>query len=664
MSRSLALGNGNILVCLDNKGQVRDFYFPHVGLENHVGGIFVHRIGVFADGKMRWFDHPSWNVTVLCADEALSGVITATNDELQVSVLITDVVYNEKNIYLRKIEVKNNSNIEREIKLFMNQEFELYESHHGDTAYFNPDTHSIIHYKGRRLFLINAKVDDKSFDDYTTGIFNAAGKEGSFKDTEDGKLSKNPIEHGRTDSVIGITLKLPGHSLKIVYYWVCVSKIFKELVALNNYVLERTPEHLLTTTYDFWKAWIKKYNFKFLKLSDEVVTLFKKSLFYIRAHADIDGGIIASGDGEIIRNDQDTYEYIWMRDASIAAMALDMAGDSSVSKRYFEFCNSTIFDGGYFMHKYRPDKSLGSSWHPWIKNNKMQLPIQEDETAIVIVALWKHYQVSRDLEFIEAIYNSLIKNSAMFLIQFRDIKTGLPNPSYDLWEEKFGIHTYTCASVYAALKSAANFAQILGKESDQNLFNNVAEDIKDSILKYLYDEKKNIFCKSMIISDNGEITYDYTLDTSSIFGIYFFEVLPADDPRVTKNVKKVLETLQSKTVGVGVARYEGDKYFGSNDSTPSNSWFITTLWIAQYYIAITKKESDLKKVREILEWASKYAQKSGVLSEQINPNTGEQLSVAPLTWSHAEFVVTTIKYLDKLNDLGLCGDCNPVKFNL
>ena len=39
------------------------------------------------------------------------------------------------------------------------------------------------------------------------------------------------------------------------------------------------------------------------------------------------------------------------------------------------------------MHKYRPDKSLGSSWHPWVRNGKPELPIQEDETALVIYAL-------------------------------------------------------------------------------------------------------------------------------------------------------------------------------------------------------------------------------------------------------------------------------------
>jgi GH15 family glucan-1,4-alpha-glucosidase len=46
--------------------------------------------------------------------------------------------------------------------------------------------------------------------------------------------------------------------------------------------------------------------------------------------------------------------------------------------------------------------------------------------------------------------------------------TGLPLPSYDLWEEPNGIFTFTCAAVYGGLTAAANFADAFG-ESDRAL---------------------------------------------------------------------------------------------------------------------------------------------------------------------------------------------------
>jgi len=52
-----------------------------------------------------------------------------------------------------------------------------------------------------------------------------------------------------------------------------------------------------------------------------------------------------------------------------------------------------------------------------------------------------------------------------------------------------------------------------------------------------------------------------------------------------------------------------------------------------------------------LTWTVKSALPSGVLSEQLNPYTGEQLSAAPLTWSHAEFIITVLEYLKKIEIL-------------
>ncbi|MCH8908421.1 MAG: hypothetical protein IH840_15145 [Candidatus Heimdallarchaeota archaeon] len=38
MARHFVFGNGNILVCQDENAQIRDFYYPYVGQENHVSG--------------------------------------------------------------------------------------------------------------------------------------------------------------------------------------------------------------------------------------------------------------------------------------------------------------------------------------------------------------------------------------------------------------------------------------------------------------------------------------------------------------------------------------------------------------------------------------------------------------------------------------------------
>ena len=82
-----------------------------------------------------------------------------------------------------------------------------------------------------------------------------------------------------------------------------------------------------------------------------------------------------------------------------------------------------------------------------------------------------------------------------------------------------------------------------------------------------------------------------------------------------------------------------------------NPWFISTMWLAEYYIAKAKKIEDLQKAKELFEWAVQRALPSGAMSEQLNPYTGEALSVAPLTWSHAGFVIAVVKYCDRMKEL-------------
>lgn len=653
MPKSLVLGNGNILIGLDKFAQVKDFYFPYVGLENQVGSGHVHKIGVWVDGRCSFLDDGSWEIKINYSFETLVSQIEAISHNLKIKLEFTDAVYNETDIFLREVMVYNLGDQTRLIKLFFHQQFEIYGSRSGDTAYYDPIKHVIIHYKGRRVFLINVASDFDSFDDYSVGNFRIDDKEGTFKDAEDGELSKNPIEHGSVDSVVGFSMQLKSLDCKKIYYWIAAARLIDEAKQLNDYVLAKTPQHLLKTTGDFWRAWVNKASINFCNLDKDTLELFKKSLLIIRTHADNKGAIIASGDSDMLQHGKDNYSYMWPRDGSLVAISLDEVGDNNVARRFFEFCNRVISDEGYFMHKFRTDESLGSSWHPWIRDGEVELPIQEDETALVIIALREHFELSKDLEFVESIYNSLIRKAAEFMILFRDENTNLPKGSYDLWEEKFGVHTFTAASVYAALIAAAEFATMLSKNDTAAIYRQNADLIKEAIFKYLYDEKEGYFYK-MVTIKNGEVEIDKTIDSSSTYGIFKFKVLEADDEKLVRAFEKVEDNLTVKTSVGGIARYSGDRYYRKSDATVGNPWFITSLWLAQYKIAKAKSREDLMPAQDWLNWVSGKALPSGILSEQLDAATGEQVSAAPLTWSHSEFVTTVLLYLKKLKELGLC----------
>lgn len=654
MARSIILGNGSMLVGLDERGQVRDFHYPRVGLENHVGGHLKHKIGVYVDGTMSWIDDHGWQVSIAYVKDTMCSDITAENTHLGITLHFSDVVYNESSLFIRIVRVFNKQDDKREVKVFFNQQFHISEHSRGDTAYFAPDVHAVIHYKGRRVFLISGKADGKFFDMYSVGLLGIEGKEGTWADTQDGMLSQNPIEHGSVDSVIGFPLLLNGNEEREITYWIAAGKKYKEVTALHRDINTRGVQHLHETTSDFWRAWVNERDISFCGLGEEVIDLFKQSLFVMRAHTDNHGGIIASSDSSILQYGRDTYNYVWPRDGSYIASAFLRAGYTDLSERFFGFCNQVITEGGYLLHKYRSDRSMGSSWEPWIQEGRPQLPIQEDETAVVLATLWEHYERAKNLEYVESIYNSFIKSAADFLAEFRDKKTGLPKPSFDLWEERYGVFTYTASSVYAALIAASKFAALLGKESDARKWHSTAFEVKEAILKHLYNNDRGYFIKSLSYTTKGDPVPDTTFDASSAYGIFRFCVLDVNDERLASAVEKTRDRLSVKNDLMGIARYEGDQYYRTSGNVPGNAWFIPTFWYTQYRIARAKNSEDLSGVRNVFEHTQKFATFAGMFSEQLDPLSGAPLSVSPLVWSHAEFVHLIFDYIEKLQELGLC----------
>jgi GH15 family glucan-1,4-alpha-glucosidase len=112
----------------------------------------------------------------------------------------------------------------------------------------------------------------------------------------------------------------------------------------------------------------------------------------------------------------------------------------------------------------------------------------------------------------------------------------------------------------------------------------------------------------------------------------------------------ITEELSNHSSAGGIARYKDDYYFRvENDinKVPGNPWFICTLWMAQWHIAMAKTANDLKPARDIINWVVAHQLPGGLLSEQLDPNTGAPLSVSPLTWSHAELIATVDEFCRK-----------------
>jgi oligosaccharide amylase len=662
MPRDIPVGNGKLLVCFDKQYSIRDLYFPHVGQENHVMGEYC-RMGVWVEDKFSWVG-PGWNMELTYMKDTAVTRVNLFHKDLELLLLCSDAVDFHENIYLREITIENMVPRQREVRLFFSQNLDISGNSVGDTAAFDPESGGIVHYKGARYFLLNGQSDHSaSLSQFAVGQKNINGKEGTFKDAEDGLLSGNTIAQGSVDSVIAFHLEIQGTSQGKIFYWLAAGHNWQDVRRLDNLVKHKKPATLLKRTTDYWHLWVHKEALSLDQLPAKIASLYRRSLLILNTQIDSQGGILAANDSDVVMFNRDTYSYIWPRDGALVANALDVAGYPIISQRFYEFAGRTIHEDGYFLHKYNPDGTLASSWHPWLSNGKNQLPIQEDETALVIWALWNHFVLYRDIEFIKPLYRPLIKKSAEFMCRYRDKETGLPAASYDLWEERHGILSFTTGSVFGGLTAASLFCKIFGEEERANHYQMVASEIRDAASKYLWRKELNRFCRMLYKDEKGNLVYDDNCD-SSLWGLFAFGLYDPDDDRITATMNSLHEKLWLKTDVGGMARYEGDYYHSVNKKYPGNPWFISTLWLADHLTGLAKNEDDLAKPLAILEWVADHALPSGVLAEQVHPETGKPLSVSPLTWSHATFVASTRRIMRKMAQIHRCPECGLSKDDL
>lgn len=638
--RPLIIGNGRTLICQDQRGTIRDIYFPYVGLEDHGNSI---KAGIYdLDRRVfSWFEN--WEIDQhyktdfpesFFRDRHSDGIAPERdpcrisnigetafdNADLDLRVLIFDAVHPSIPFLYRTVKIENISSSTRNLRLFSNQNYMIMENKIGETAVIDGDV--LIHYKRDRYFLHGSCP---VFDQFATGTAEWRGLQGTWRDMEeDGALSGNVVVQGSVDSTLAWTIPalLPRQSRRI-NFWIAIGKSYASVIRIHKRILNTRKSSIYRQSFNFWRSFIERISLipecrEMDQLPENVKNTFYRSLLATVAHMDINGSVIASCDSDIKQFGADLYTYCWPRDAAWACLALDRTRYHNLSAEIYGFLSRVLTDRGYFLHKYTPAGDFGSTWHP--------VPmIQIDETGLPLYALYQNWLISRDVWTIGRYFSSLIAPAADYLASSLDRKTGLPKPSYDLWEERKGVHVYSACSVYAGLNGACLLARVLGNDDEVGRWSEASAAVKRA-MPGLYDENLGRFKRS---------TSDPSLD-ASMFAVWYMGVLPPDDDRVVNSMRAIEKELT--TPSGGIARYKGDSYQGY-----MNVWIICTLWLAQWHIAI----GNLARGLELIGWCADHAAGTGLLPEQVGYD-GAPRSVLPLMWSHCTFVLAVMDYLAAL----------------
>lgn len=683
MPRALFVSNGRGYANFPPQYGIGDLTWPHVGQREHTLGC-TWRFGVWADGQFAWSGDDFQRTLNYLPDTLVTDVTLENRGRLDLKLVCNDAFHYHRDILIRKITVQNLRQTAREVRLFFHHDPYISGCQDGNTVRFRSTERSLEIFRDDITMLANVMMGDKvGFDSYCCGKKNVMGPEGfwlhgTWKDAEDGILGQASVSNGSVDCTGSVHFRLDANATQTIYYWIAMGSDLDAVLELEESLIASKPEQMLAETEHYWRYWLNKHNRdlgeveqalghvpnsstavlpgkSFADLGEYATVLYRRSVLTLRAYFNANGSIVAGIDGDFRHFSQDTYAYFWPRDGAVCGMALDVAGYHELPRKMFEFWSRIASREGYVHHKHYPSGTRASSWHPTVgPSGESVLPIQEDETALMLVSLWNHLRISRTTEVIyegDALFRTVLQ-AARFLCSFVDDRTGLPKPSYDLWEERYGVHAFTAASVYSGLKSAARMARAVGDNSADH-FDEVAERIKAAVEKHLFHHALGRFVRTAYVQQDGKIHLDLNID-ASMFGLWYFGMFDSTDPRIVSTMEAIANRLWVKTPIGGIARNEGDYYHSvTNDvqNVPGNPWIITTLWQAQWHIHKARSLAELAPAKEIIEWTMKKASSAGLFPEQVDPLNGAPISVAPLMWSHATFVLAVKQYHAKFLEL-------------
>jgi len=629
MPRPLVFGNGRLLVQLDNKGRIRDFIWPMDVLRNHVAGRH-HHLGVYVDGRFSWTEWEEWEVSQRYVSGSMVGLTTFECSSLGLTVECKDNVValqEEGDAFIRRVTVTNHLDRPRQVELFFSQDFRIDESEIGDTAMYRPDINAMVHFKWGKYFVCSGQSEMGGIRQKTTGLRGIEGLEGTWRDAEDGRLHDKPIEQGAVDSTFSVLVACQAHGIGSADYRIDCLQHMPAFGAIDHAELRTSSSLKLDVS----------------ELPIHLRELAERSAHILLTQISAGGAITAANDSDIMKSNRSTYSYVWPRDGALVAAVLDRISQSQLAAAYHKnFFELLTKEQPFFLQKYNTDGALGSTWHPWTFDGEPEVPMQEDETALSLWSVNHHCKAGRHVEWHPG--KERITCVAHFLKDFIDPKTGLPQASYDLWEERRGVHTFTVATVIAALRSAGELLKEYGEESSP--YGLAATHMQEALLEHLVDKQKGRFLRGLKSISRIRSEADYTADASLLL-VGRFAGLSANHPVVKSTAEWIEKELTVHSPIGGLARYSGDYYARVSDKYPGNPWIITTMWLAQEKIRASKTKDDLQAPLKLLQWVADRAETTGVLGEQFHPETGEVLTVSPLTWSQAEFITTCLDWCDK-----------------
>jgi GH15 family glucan-1,4-alpha-glucosidase len=324
------------------------------------------------------------------------------------------------------------------------------------------------------------------------------------------------------------------------------------------------------------------------------------------------------------------YRFSWIRDSSLTIEALYVGACSDEAAEFVSFMTSSA--GGrasegslQIMYGIRGEHDLSERELPHLRGWRDSRPVRVGNGA------WNQTQLDVYGELLNALHlyherlGELHPEIQAFVADLADTAARRwREKDAGIWEMRGEPRHHLSSKVlcWTALDRAVKLAPVLGEHARAAEWAAERDRLREAILTRGWSEAKQAYAQSF---DSDE------LDAAALLmAIYGF--LPATDERMRSTIDAVARELTEDEM---VLRYRNEEGMNADGLTGEEGTFaICTFWLV---IALAQA-GEVDRAEALFDQLVGYANDLGLLGEEIDTSTGEQLGNFPQAYSHIGFI--------------------------
>ena len=318
------------------------------------------------------------------------------------------------------------------------------------------------------------------------------------------------------------------------------------------------------------------------------------------------------------------YRYCWIRDSYYTVQALNRLGALDVMEKYLGYLRNIVDDakGGQIQPLYSVMgvAELNETTAGFLEGYRGMGPVRIGNAA------YKQVQYDCYGQIVLPTAQGFFDKRLLRIADERDFEnleevgeqawTMHNQPDAGLWEfrTRQEVHTYSAVMSWAACDRLANVAQFLGKDDRQKLWRERADTIRDTVNARGWKNG----------AEGGHYGASFESDylDASLLQLLELRFIAPDDPKFVSTFEQVEKALRR---GQHMLRYAAEDDFGA----PETAFNICTFWLIEALALSDRKE----EARALFETMLEHRTKSGLLSEDMDFETGELWGNFPQTYS-------------------------------